>query len=155
VFLGAAANPFAPPFDFRPLRLKKKAAAGAQFIQTQYCYDIQRLEKYMHAVRDMGLHETVFILVGVGPLASAKSAEWIRAHVPGVHIPDEVIARLRGASDQKREGRHICIEMIDRISNIKGIAGVHMMAYRQEETVAEIIDRSGVLGGRTPWYPGQ
>lgn len=154
LFLGAAANPFSPPFDFRPLRLAKKAAAGAQFVQTQYCYDIQRLQTYMKAVRDLQLHQSVFILVGVGPLASAKSAEWIRTHVPGVHIPDEVVARLRGATDQKREGRRICIEMIEQIRAIEGIAGIHVMAYRQEEAIAEIIDHSGVLGGRTPWTPG-
>lgn len=154
LFLGAAANPFSPPFDFRPPRLSKKVAAGAQFIQTQYCYDIQRLEKYMQAVRDLGLHEMAFILVGVGPLASARSAEWIRTHVPGVHIPDELITRLRGATDQKREGRDICIEMVNQLKEIEGISGVHVMAYRQEEAVADIIERSGVLGGRTPWYPG-
>ena len=153
-FLGAAANLFSPPFDYRPLRLSKKVAAGAQFIQTQYCYDMQRLEKYMHAVRDLGLHETAFILVGVGPLASAKSAQWIRTNVPGVHIPDELVTRLRGATDQKREGQQICIEMMNRIREIEGISGIHVMAYRQEESVANIIDRSGVLGGRTPWYPG-
>ena len=154
VFLGAAANPFSPPFDFRPLRLGKKVAAGAQFVQTQYCFDIERLRAYMKTVRDMQLHKSVFILVGVGPLASAKSAEWIRTHVPGVHIPDALIARLRGATDQKKEGRHICIEMIEQIRQIDGIAGIHVMAYRQEEAVAEIIDTSGVLGGRVPWYPG-
>ena len=95
----------------------------------------------------------VFILVGVGPLRSAKAAEWMRAHVPGMHMPDAVIARLQGAADQAREGRKICVELIQEIRNIHGVHGVHVMAYRQEETVAEIIDRSGVLGGRVPWYP--
>jgi methylenetetrahydrofolate reductase (NADPH) len=154
VFLGAAANPFAPPYDFRPMRLAKKVAAGAQFIQTQYCYDIARLKRYMEAVYDLGLHEKVFILVGVGPLASAKAAEWMRENVPGVHIPDVIVKRIAGAEDQKREGRQICIEIIQQIREMEGIAGVHVMAYRQEETVAEIIDKSGVLAGRTPWHPG-
>ena len=91
VFLGAAINPFAPPYDFRPLRLKKKIEAGAQFVQSQYCYDVPMLRDYMNRVRDMGLHEQCYILVGVGPLASAKAARWIRSNVPGVHIPDNII----------------------------------------------------------------
>lgn len=154
MFLGAAANPFAPPFDYRPIQLGKKIAAGAQFFQTQYCYDIPRLKNFMDVVRDNGLHEQAFILIGVGPLASAKSAEWIRKHVPGVHIPDDVIKRLAQAEDARREGRQICIDMIQQIREIEGVAGVHVMAYRQEEAVAEIIDQSGVLAGRRPWYPG-
>jgi methylenetetrahydrofolate reductase (NADPH) len=88
VFLGAAENPFAPPFEWRPHRLAKKIIAGAQFIQTQYCYDVPRLREFMSQVTDLGLRDKVFILVGVGPLASAKSAQWIRQHVPGIHIPD-------------------------------------------------------------------
>ncbi|MDP6785973.1 MAG: methylenetetrahydrofolate reductase [Rhodospirillales bacterium] len=148
VFLGAAANPFAPPLDFRPLRLAKKIEAGAQFIQTQYCFDLPMLERYMDRVRELGLHQRCFILAGVGPLASARAARWIRARVPGVHIPDALIARLEGAEDQKREGRDICIEIIQRVREIPGIAGVHVMAYRQEELVSDIITASGVLKGR-------
>ena len=155
VFLGAAINPFVPPLDFRPLRLAKKIEAGAQFVQSQYCYDISRLQEYMRKVRDMGLHEKVFILVGVGPLRSAHSAEWIREHVPGVHIPDAVIKRIAGAQDQKAEGRKLCMELIQQSHEIEGIAGVHVMAFRQEEVVARIIDDSGVLAGRQPWYPGK
>jgi 5,10-methylenetetrahydrofolate reductase len=148
VFLGAAANPFAPPHDWRPLRLAKKIEAGAQFVQTQYCYDIPLLEQYMARVRDLGLDKKCFILVGLGPLASARAARWIRANVPGVHIPDAVIARLAGASDQKQEGKKLCIELIQQIRGIPGVAGVHVMAYRQEELVSEIILSSGVLKHR-------
>ncbi|MGD8429029.1 MAG: methylenetetrahydrofolate reductase [Ectothiorhodospiraceae bacterium] len=155
VFLGGAANPFAPPHDFRPFRLAKKIAAGAQFVQTQYCYDVERLKSYMEQVRNLGLHEKCFILVGVGPLASARAAEWIRTNVPGVHIPDAIIRRLAGAKKQKTEGRKICVEMLQQIREIEGVAGVHMMAYRQEEAVAELVDESGVLGDRVPWYPGR
>ncbi len=93
--------------------------------------------------------------VGVGPLASARAARWIRANVPGVHIPDAVIKRLEGACRQKLEGRRLCIEIIQEGREIAGVAGVHVMAYRQEEAVAEIIDASGVLRGRVPWYPGR
>ncbi|MEZ5444624.1 MAG: methylenetetrahydrofolate reductase [Gammaproteobacteria bacterium] len=153
VFLGAAENPFAPPHDWRADRLAKKVAAGAQFIQTQWCYDVPMLRNFLRAVEDLGLLEQVFILVGVGPLASAKSAEWIRKHVPGVHIPDAVVERLAGAQDQREEGKRICIDIIQEVRELKGVAGVHVMAYRQEEAVAEIIDKSRVLSDRIPWHP--
>jgi methylenetetrahydrofolate reductase (NADPH) len=155
VFLGGAANPFAPPLDYRPLRLAKKVAAGAQFVQTQYCFDLEIFRNYMSAVRDAGLHERVFILAGVGPLASAKSAEWIRSNVPGVHIPDEVVRRLAGAADQKQEGVNICVELINELREIAGVHGIHIMAFRQEHRVAEIVERSGVLGDRKPWQPAR
>ncbi len=152
LFLGAAANPFVPPYDFRPLRLKKKVEAGADFIQTQYCFDVPRLKEYMSTVRDMGLHERVFMLVGVGPLRSAKAAEWMRANVPGVVIPDTVIDRLKGVpkgrGNQAREGKKICIEVIQEILDIEGVHGVHVMAFRQEELVTEIIEESGLLARR-------
>ncbi len=151
LFLGAAINPFAPPYEFRPLRLKKKIEAGAQFVQSQYCFDLPMLERYMDQVTEMGLHEQCFVLVGVGPLASARAARWIRTNVPGIHIPDPVIERLEGAQDQKQEGKKICIEMMQRIKEIPGVSGVHVMAYRQEEQVAEIVQESGVLRGRKPW----
>jgi len=155
IFLGAAENPFAEPLDFRVDRLAKKLAAGAQFVQTQYCYDVPRLARFMEQVCDRGLDEKVFILVGVGPLASGRAASWIRDHVPGVHIPDEVIERLLKAEKPRLEGKKICIELIQRIREIKGVAGVHIMAYRQEESVAEIVDASGVLEGRVPWFPNR
>ena len=155
VLLGAAANPFALPLEFRAQRLAKKIAAGAQFIQTQFCYDIPLLRAWLAQIDTLGLLERVFILVGVGPLRSAKAAEWIRAHVPGVHIPDAVIRRLAGAADQAREGRQLCIDLVQEIRTLRGVHGVHLMAYRQEESVAEIIERSGVLQGRVPWHPGR
>jgi methylenetetrahydrofolate reductase (NADPH) len=154
IFLGAAANPFGPPLDYRPLRLAKKAAAGAQFVQTQYCFDLEVFRDYMRVVRDQGLHEKVFILAGVGPLASAKSAEWIRSNVPGVHRPDSIIRRLSGAEKQKEEGVNICIDMIRELKDIEGVSGVHIMAYRQEHRVAEIVQRSDALSGRELWRPG-
>ncbi|HZS84443.1 MAG TPA: methylenetetrahydrofolate reductase [Stellaceae bacterium] len=155
VFLGAAENPFAPPYDWRPLRLAKKVAAGAQFIQTQYCFDLPRLREFMARLQDLGILDAVFVLVGVGPLPSARTAEWMRRHVPGVHIPDAVVRRLAGAADPRAEGRRLCIELIQQIREIKGVSGVHLMAYRQEEAVAEVIESSGVLAGRVPWYPGR
>lgn len=151
VFLGAAINPFAPPYDFRPYRLAKKIEAGAQFVQSQYCFDVPMFRTYMDKVRDLGLDEKCFILVGVGPMASAKTAKWIRSNVPGIHIPDSVIKRLEGAQDQKKEGKQLCIDIINEVKEIKGVSGVHVMAYRQEEYVAEIVHESGVLKGRKPW----
>jgi methylenetetrahydrofolate reductase (NADPH) len=155
VLLGAAENPFAPPVEWRAQRLAKKVQAGAQFIQTQYCYDVSVLRIFLQQVEDLGLLGKVFILVGVGPLRSAKAAEWMRTHVPGLHIPDEVIARMAGASDAAREGRQVCIDIIQEIRSLPGVSGIHLMAYRQENSIPEIVDRSGVLCGRIPWYPGR
>ena len=155
MFLGAAENPFAPPYDWRPLRLAKKIDAGAQFIQTQYCFDVPMLRGFMARLDDLGLVDTIFILIGVGPLPSARTAEWLRRHVAGVHIPDAVVARLAGAANPRAEGRKLCVELIQELREIRGVNGVHMMAYRQEEAVAEVIESSGVLGGRVPWYPGR
>src|SRR6218665_1097377 len=151
VLLRAAINPFAPPYDFRPYRLAKKIEAGAQFVQSQYCFDIPMFKQYMNKVRDLGLDEKCCILVGVGPMASAKTAKWIRSNVPGIHIPDSVIARLEGAQDQKKEGKQLCIDIINEVKEIEGVSGIHVMAYRQEEYVAEMVHDSGVLKGRQPW----
>ena len=147
LFLGAAANPFVPPYDWRPLRLAKKVAAGADFIQTQYCFDVPRLRQFMQQVCDLGLDEKVFILVGVGPLRSEKAAEFMRSNVPGVVIPDPIVERLRKTpkAQKKEEGKRICIEIIEQVREIKGVAGVHVMAYRQEELVTEIIEEAGLL----------
>ena len=151
LFLGAASNPFAPPLDFRPLRLAKKVEAGADFVQTQFCFDVPRMRQFMASVRDAGLDERVFILVGVGPPRSARAAEWMRSNVPGVVIPDEVVARLKGTpkAEQQREGKRICIEIIQQVREIPGVAGVHVMAFRQEELVAEIVEEAGLVASRT------
>ena len=155
VFLGAAANPFAQPIDFRVSRLAKKIAAGAQFIQTQYCFDLPLFKDYMSQAGDQGLLDKVYILAGVGPMASAKSALWIRNNVPGVHIPDWVIKRLEGAKDQKQEGQNICTELMQQLKEIEGVAGVHVMAYRQESAVKDMVIKSAVLGDRKPWMPAK
>jgi 5,10-methylenetetrahydrofolate reductase len=151
LFLGAAVNPFVPPADFRALHFGKKIAAGAEFVQSQYCYDVPMLRDFMRRVRDLGLHEKCFILIGVGPLASARTARWLKSNVPGVHIPDAVFRRIEGARDQKAEGKQLCIDIINEVKDIEGVHGVHVMAYRQEEYVAEIVHESGVLKGRKPW----
>lgn len=150
LFLGAAENPFAPPYDFRPLRLAKKIEAGAEFIQTQYCFDVARFREFMRSVRELGLPERAYLLAGVGPLRSARTAEWLRTRVPGVVIPDEVIRRLSGVAPdrQREEGRRLCVEIIQQVREIPGVSGVHVMAYRQEELVAEIIEDAGLLPRR-------
>ncbi|MCP4358675.1 MAG: methylenetetrahydrofolate reductase [Chloroflexi bacterium] len=147
LFLGAAANPFVPPFDWRPYRLAKKVEAGADFVQTQYCYDVPRFRQFMQKVCDLGLDKQVFILVGVGPLRSDKAAEFMRSKVPGVYIPDEIVQRLRQTPKKKKqaEGKRICVEIIQQAREIEGVSGVHVMAYRQEELVAEIVEEAGLL----------
>ncbi len=149
MFLGAAENPCVPPQDWRPERLAKKVEAGAQFIQTNYIFEVPVFERFMARVRDLGLDKRVFILAGVGPLASAKAARWMRSNVPGIHIPDAVIDRLEGAKKPAEEGKKLCIELIQQVREIKGVSGVHVMAYRREHQVSEIILESGVLAGRT------
>lgn len=154
VFLGAASNPFVQPFDWRPLRLAKKVEAGADFIQTQYCFDVPRFREFMKKIRDLGLHRQVFILVGVGPLRSERTAEFMRTNIPGVHIPDEIVDRLRKTPKPQKveEGKRICVEIIRQVREIEGLAGIHLMAYRQEELVAEIIEEAGLLP--RPRQPG-
>ena len=146
-YLGAAINPFVPPYDWQAYRMDKKIEAGANFIQTQYCFDIPRLRNFMKQVRDLGIDQKVCILVGVGPLRSEKAAEFMRTRVPGVVIPDEIVARLRKTPKerQQEEGKRICVEIIQQVREIDGVAGVHVMAYRQEELVAEIIEEAGLL----------
>ena len=144
LFLGAAVNPFAPPLDFRPLRLAKKIEAGAQFVQTQLCFDVPLFARYMERVRDLGLNQRCYILVSVGPLASVEAALSMRKTLPGIHIPEAVIDRLKGAADPQREGVNICIETIQQLKEISGVAGIHVIAWRREDLAAQIIADSGV-----------
>jgi len=150
-FIGSTINPFAPPYENRVDQLAKKVKAGADFIQTQYCFDIKMLISFMARAVDMGLTERTFILVGAGPLASAATARWLRANIPGVHIPEAIIKRLEGADNPKEEGHKICAELMARIKEIDGVKGIHVMAYKQEKFVKKIIHDSGVLGSRKPW----
>jgi len=132
LFLGAVSNPFMPPYDWRVLRLAKKIEAGAEFIQSQYCFDVPRLREFMERVRDLGLHELAYYLVGVGPLRSDKAAEYLRTKVPGVHIPGDIVERLRKTPKkrQREEGRQVCLEIIEQVKEIEGVAGIHIMAYK-------------------------
>lgn len=148
LFLGAAENPCIPPYEWRPDRLAKKIRAGAEFIQTNYIFDIPLFENFMARVRDLGLDGRAYIIAGVGPLASARAARWMRSNVPGIHIPDPIIHRMEQAENPSDEGKKTCIELIQQIREIAGVSGVHVMAYRREHLVSEIILESGVLRGR-------
>lgn len=144
VFLGAAANPFGDPFEFRVIRLAKKAAAGVDFIQTQCIYDMDRFEQWMKGVRARKLHRKVKILAGVTPLKSLGMAKYMRNNVAGLTVPDELIDRMAGAEDKAEEGIRICVEQIERLRNIKGVAGIHLMAIEWEHRVPEIVERAGL-----------
>jgi 5,10-methylenetetrahydrofolate reductase len=114
-------------------------------VQTQYCFDLAMLRRYIARLAEHGIPEKVFILVGIGPLASAKQARWMHANLWGVSIPEPIIKRLDGAADQKSEGRKICAELIQDLATIPGVAGVHLMAPRQEAEMAAAIELSGIL----------
>jgi len=152
LFLGAAENPFAPPLDWRADRLAKKVEAGAEFIQTQYVFDIKVFRDFMVHVRDLGLLDRVHILAGVGPLKSPAAGEFMRTRVPGVVIPDSYIERMKKTPrDRWRdEGIEICIEIIEQVREIEGVSGIHIMAYRQEEAVVEIVHRVGLFPRVSP-----
>ncbi|MCX5912612.1 MAG: methylenetetrahydrofolate reductase [Deltaproteobacteria bacterium] len=146
MFIGAAANPFADPFEFRVIRLAKKAAAGVDFIQTQCIYDMDKFERFMQMVRDRGLQEKIFILAGVTPLKSVGMARYMKEKVAGMEVPDEIINRMKSAGKEKarEEGLKICVEQIQRLKNIPGVHGIHLMAIEWEEVVHEIVERAGL-----------
>ena len=150
LFLGAAENPFADPFQYRAARLAKKIKAGADFIQTQIIYNVEKFEQWMGMVREMGLHKKVSILAGVTPIRSLGMAKYMKKNVPGMDVPDEIIKRLEGAEKKKAEGINICLEVIERVRKIEGVAGVHIMAVEWEEIVPEITERAGLLPRPTP-----
>ena len=145
VFIGAAANPFGDPFPFRAVRLTKKVKAGADFIQTQCIYDMERFRKWMEQVRARGLHEKVYILAGITPLRSVKMAEYMRDKVAGLTVPDHIIERLNRAENAEEEGRKIAIEQIQELREIPGVSGVHIMAIEAEKTVAALAEKAGLL----------
>lgn len=146
MFVGAACNPFADPFEIRVPRLAKKIAAGAEFIQTQCIYNVDKFELWMRLARDRGLHEKVYILAGVTPMKSVGMAKYMKDRVPGMDVPDEIIKRMRGVpkTRQPEEGIDICIETIQRLKEVEGVSGFHIMAIEWEERVPEIVERSGL-----------
>ena len=146
LFVGAAANPFADPFEIRVPRLAKKIACGAEFIQTQCIYNVDKFEEWMKMVCDRGLHEQTYILAGVTPLKSAGMAKFMKNRVPGMDVPDDVVKRMADTPKEKQpeEGINICIETIERLKSVEGVKGFHIMAIEWEEKVAGIVERAGL-----------
>jgi len=147
IFIGAAANPFAEPFEWRVHRLAKKINAGVDFIQTQCIYNMEKFRKWIQQANDMGLTEKAYILAGVTPMKSVGMAKYMKNRVPGMDVPDEIITRLQGAPKDKQgeEGIKIAIEQIQEFKEMKGVAGVHLMAIEWEHKVPEIAERAKVL----------
>ena len=147
MFIGAAANPFADPFEWRVFRLAKKVRAGADFIQTQCVFNMERMREWIKQANDMGLTEKVYILPGVTPMKSIGMAKYMKNKVPGMDVPDEIIKRLQGVEKKKvaDEGIQIACEQIEEFKEMKGVAGVHLMAIEWEHKVPEIAERAKVL----------
>ncbi len=147
MFIGAAANPFADPFELRVMRLAKKIAAGADFIQTQCIFNVDKFEQWMEGVRAKGLHKKCYILAGVTPCKSLGAARYMSKRVPGMDVPKEVVDRMASVPKEKQaeEGVNICIETIERLKKVEGVAGFHIMAIEWEEIVEEICERAGLL----------
>ncbi len=147
MFVGAAANPFADPFELRVARLAKKVAAGADFIQTQCIYNVDKFEKWMEGVCQRGLHQKCYILAGVTPLKSVGMARYMKNKVPGMDVPQEVVDRMAGVPKDKQaeEGLQICVETIQRLKQVQGVAGFHIMAIEWEQKVPEIVERAGLF----------
>ena len=147
MFIGAAANPFADPFELRVSRLAKKVKAGVDFIQTQCIYNLDKFEQWMAGVRDRGLHEKVHILAGITPMKSVGMARYMKNRVPGMDVPDEMVKRMGGVPKdrQAEEGIKICLETIERLKGVEGVRGFHLMAIEWEQKVPEIVERAGLL----------
>ncbi len=145
LFIGAAANPFADPFEFRVVRLAKKVKAGADFIQTQAIYDVGKFAKWMEMVTERGLDKETYILAGVIPIKSAGMARYMRDYVSGVHVPDEIVTRMEQAESPKEEGVKIILEVIERLKEIPGVHGIHIMAVSWEDIVPQVTEMAGLL----------
>jgi methylenetetrahydrofolate reductase (NADPH) len=147
IFIGAASNPFADPFEWRVHRLAKKISAGVDFIQTQCIYNMAKFREFIRQANDMGLTEKAYILAGVTPMKSLGMAKYMKAKVPGMDVPDEIINRLQGVARDKQaeEGIKIALEQIAEFKEMKGVAGVHLMAIEWEHRVPEIAERAGML----------
>jgi methylenetetrahydrofolate reductase (NADPH) len=147
MFIGAAANPFADPFELRVLRLAKKINAGADFIQTQCIFNVEKFEKWMEGVCARGLHKKCYILAGVTPIKSLGAAKYMKNKVPGMDVPQEIVDRMASVPKEKQaeEGVTICVETIERLKKVEGVAGFHIMAIDWEEKVKEIVERAGLL----------
>jgi methylenetetrahydrofolate reductase (NADPH) len=145
LFIGAAANPFADPFEYRASRLAKKVKAGADFIQTQAVYDIPKFAKWMEVLTERGLDKETHIMAGVIPIRSAGMARYMRDYVPGVNVPDEIVARMEQSETPKEEGVKIILEIIEQLKDMPGVHGIHIMAVSWEDIVSEVVQKSGLM----------
>ncbi|MEM7226197.1 MAG: methylenetetrahydrofolate reductase [Pseudomonadota bacterium] len=151
LFIGAADTPFDPPAEWQPTGLESKIAAGADFAQTQFCFDPAIARRYFARLADAGIPERLKIIAGIGPIASARSARWMNDNLHGVTVPEALITRLEQAADPAAEGRRICVELIQELAEIPGISGVHLMAPLQgSDAIAAVIEDSGILTSRQP-----
>ena len=144
LFIGAADLPRRPEKDFNASGLLAKISAGADFFQTQFAFDINALKEYMKVINDAGVTEKAYYIVGLGPLASARSAKWMDANLFGVNIPEAVIKRIESADNEKLEGQKICIELLEQFKEIEGIHGAHLMGPRQEQSIADLVSNAGL-----------
>ncbi|MFH2058879.1 MAG: methylenetetrahydrofolate reductase [Pseudomonadota bacterium] len=146
MFIGAAANPFADPFEYRVLRLGKKIDAGADFIQTQCIYNMDRFKEWIRRANEEGLTENVYILGGVTPMRTAGMARYMNNKVAGMDVPESLIKRMDGVDkkDQAKEGIKICLETIEELKSMKGVHGIHIMAIEWEEVVGRIVEQAGL-----------
>jgi methylenetetrahydrofolate reductase (NADPH) len=149
--IGSVENPFSPPIGFRARRLAKKAAAGAEFVQTQFVFDLGVFERFVAEVRDIGVDRRCRVIAGVGPVRSLRTLEYMRTKVPGIHIPDAVVRRLRAVAAERvaEEGMRICVETVQRLAEMPGVAGVHLMAFGYEQGIPEILERAGLIREHT------
>jgi methylenetetrahydrofolate reductase (NADPH) len=144
-YVGAAANPFADPFEFRVTRLAKKVKAGADFIQTQGIFDVAKFAEWMKGVRDKGLHEKTHILAGLIPIKSVGMARYMANNVSGLSVPKPIVDRMGDTKDPKEEGVKICLETIQEIMDIEGVHGIHIMAVAWEDIVPRIVEEAGLM----------
>jgi methylenetetrahydrofolate reductase (NADH) len=152
--IGAVENPFAPPQRFRALRLAKKADAGAQFVQTQFVFDVPGFARWMREVCDLGVDRRCAVLAGVGPIRSPRALEFLRHRVPGVYVPDDLYRRLRAVPGDRfaAEAMQVCVETVQQVRDVAGVRGVHVMPFGREQDVPEILERAGI-GARTAHEP--
>ncbi|HEX9123496.1 MAG TPA: methylenetetrahydrofolate reductase [Actinomycetota bacterium] len=145
--IGAVENPFAPPLDLRPMRLGKKVEAGAEFVQTQICFNMPKLRLFMSRTEDLGLLDRVWILGGVFVLRSARAARYLRDQVPGIDIPDEIVRRMEAlpAERQSGEGIRVALELVAELRQVRGITGVHLMSIKGDREILRVIDEAGLL----------
>lgn len=145
--IGAVENPFAPPLEFRPMRLGMKIEAGAEFVQTQICFNLQKMRMFMSRCRELGLLEHVWVLVGIFVPSSARGVRYLREHVPGVDVPDDVVQRMGSVPPeaQKEEGIRIALEIVEEVRSMPGVSGIHLMTINHEEAIPRVVEEAGLL----------